>query len=303
MTPEKARPRAEVTGAGLPEPAHRDQAAEGRDQDGAQRDQAAARRDSVGDGRDRTAEQHDRAAEQHDLAAEQRDRAAEQRETGSASGTRGAAASDRTAASQDRHAGATRRTEAEIDRGSSLLDRESSAGDRGHAERDRQSSLAERVLAAEEREGASHDQLTGVSLRGAGFVALNRDIARAKRTAEPLVLAFIDVDGLKAVNDSEGHAAGDRLLLEVANALRARLRPYDLIIRYGGDEFICAILGLSLDEATKRLALVNETLAADLEHGSVTVGLADLRPEDSLETLVARADGALYRERDQRRGA
>jgi diguanylate cyclase (GGDEF)-like protein len=116
------------------------------------------------------------------------------------------------------------------------------------------------------------------------------------------VLAFVDVDHLKAVNDSDGHAAGDRLLLEVANALRARLRPNDLVIRYGGDEFICAISGLSLDEAAKRLAPINETLEAASALGSVTIGLADLRSDDSLETLVPRADAVMYREREQRRG-
>jgi len=62
---------------------------------------------------------------------------------------------------------------------------------------------------------------------------LEREIARARRDEQPLVLAFVDVDGLKAINDARGHAGGDRMLLAVANAFRVRLRSHDLIIRYG----------------------------------------------------------------------
>jgi len=91
------------------------------------------------------------------------------------------------------------------------------------------------------------------------------------------------------------------MLLEVANSLRATLRSYDLIIRYGGDEFVCAISGVNLADAAQRLALVNEALAEGLEHGSVTFGLAELQRDDSSEDLVARADAALYQERRRRR--
>jgi diguanylate cyclase (GGDEF)-like protein len=126
-------------------------------------------------------------------------------------------------------------------------------------------------------------------------------MARASRAEEPLVVVFADVDHLKEVNDSRGHAAGDRMLVEVAECFRARLRAHDLIIRYGGDEFVCAISGIDLESVRKRLALVTATIAAAPEHGSVTVGLAELRADDTPATLVARADAALYRERLLRR--
>jgi diguanylate cyclase (GGDEF)-like protein len=112
------------------------------------------------------------------------------------------------------------------------------------------------------------------------------------------VLAFVDVDGLKATNDSLGHAAGDRLLREIVGRIRAHLRSYDLIVRYGGDEFAC-LLTLSTSETARRFEMVRAELA-EAGQGSITVGLAELRPQDSVEDLIARADQALYRQRAER---
>ena len=132
---------------------------------------------------------------------------------------------------------------------------------------------------------------------------MERDIARARRLQQTFVLAFVDIDQLKSINDSRGHAAGDRMLVNVIKTIRAKLRPYDLITRYGGDEFICTMSDLDAAEAMKRFTLVNATLAESTEHGSVTVGLAGLQPGDSLKDLVARADASLYRQRQRQRRA
>jgi diguanylate cyclase (GGDEF)-like protein len=91
------------------------------------------------------------------------------------------------------------------------------------------------------------------------------------------------------------------VLREVAEALRTTLRSYDRIIRYGGDEFVCLLPGLDIAHATERFALVNVALAKSPEGGSVTFGLAQLRPGDSVAELVARADAELYTERARRR--
>ena len=155
-----------------------------------------------------------------------------------------------------------------------LVGRGAAASERTEAELDRNAALADRGASAKDRERSSHDGLTGTYLRGPVSVGLDREIAKARRTQQPLTLAFVDVDGLKAINDSRGHAAGDRVLLGVANALRAMLRSHDLIIRYGGDEFACVIAGLNAADATKRLDLVNAALAAAAESASVTVGVA-----------------------------
>jgi diguanylate cyclase (GGDEF)-like protein len=110
----------------------------------------------------------------------------------------------------------------------------------------------------------------------------------------------VDVDALKAVNDTGGHASGDGLLRHVAKALAATLRSYDLIIRYGGDEFVCVFPGIHMADGVKRLALVNEALATPPQNGSVTAGFAELQADDSAEDLVRRADGALYQQRQRR---
>jgi diguanylate cyclase (GGDEF)-like protein len=291
----------------------RDRAGERRDQAAQQRDQAAEQRDQAGDERDRTGDERDQAAEQRDQAAEQRDQAAERSEASVRAGiaidvlersalARSEAASDRRGAAQDRRAGASERNHSELDRDIALADRGAGASERTQAELDRHTALADRGASGRERQHASVDDLTGVYLRGAGLVELEREMARARRTRQPLVLAFVDVDRLKAIRDARGHAAGDRLLVEVANALRAELRSYDLIVRYGDDEFVCAISGLTSAGATTRVACINAALAETPGHGSITVGLAELQPDDSPEDLVARANDVLLRERQQHSG-
>jgi diguanylate cyclase (GGDEF)-like protein len=142
------------------------------------------------------------------------------------------------------------------------------------------------------------DELTGAYRRGPGMVELEREMSRAKRTKHPFVIGFIDVDGLKARNDSLGHAAGDELLIRVVDALRGQLRSYDLIARFGGDEFVCGIQDLNMAETAKRFAIVDNDLRT--HDASITVGLAELGEDDSLSQLIARADEELYAKRSLR---
>ena len=178
-------------------------------------------------------------------------------------------------------------------------------GERAEAERDRSTAQADRTFGATERvragadrgasardrQDASLDALTGAYVRGPGLLHLERELVRAHRTLQPLTVGFVDVDHLKAVNDLEGHAAGDQLLVRVAAALRERLRPYDLVIRWGGDEFICVLAGVESSEAEARFTLVNADLA---QHGSVTAGVVTAQRGEDLHSLLARADAALY---------
>jgi diguanylate cyclase (GGDEF)-like protein len=163
---------------------------------------------------------------------------------------------------------------------------------------DRLRALQDRAAVLEER--ASTDELTGLLRRGAGLAALEREIGRARRSGGSLVVAFLDVDGLKKVNDELGHAAGDRLLVDVATVLRTRLRSYDLVMRWGGDEFVCALYGAEPEGALRRLEAVAAGIAAITGGRSVSWGLVVLEASDSAITLIGRADAALY---EGRRGA
>lgn len=136
--------------------------------------------------------------------------------------------------------------------------------------------------------------MTGALRRDRGLSDLQREIDRACRSDGRLVLAFVDVDGLKPVNDVHGHAVGDALLRDVAVALRTALRSYDLVIRYGGDEFLCALPGTDLEGAGRRFDEVARSLTERCAWASVSVGLAALDAPDTREALIGRADAALY---------
>jgi diguanylate cyclase (GGDEF)-like protein len=127
-------------------------------------------------------------------------------------------------------------------------------------------------------------------------------VDRARRYSESLVLAFLDVDHLKRVNDTEGHAAGDELLRAVGAALLQHLRSYDVVVRYGGDEFVCALPGLPVAETTRRLRAVGATLTDAVPGASVSFGMAELCPDDTLDDVIARADRAMYAGRRTSRG-
>lgn len=241
----------------------------------------------------------ERAAEASGLArrdaASDRSHSARDRLAGAAERTQ--AGDDRDTARADRGSGATERIDAESDRDSAHTDRDAGAEQRLRAAGDRDTSTADRDSSANDLALALLDGLTGVHTRGAGLLALQREIERSRRTREPLALAFVDVDGLKAINDSGGHTAGDRVLVSVARALTESLRPYDLVIRYGGDEFLCVFAGASAPDVAQRMQDVNAAPAESSVPTTVSVGSAGLRSDDTLETLVERADDDLYRRR------
>ncbi len=148
------------------------------------------------------------------------------------------------------------------------------------------------------------DPLTGVLNRRGFLEAMERELARARRYGLPFVLAYVDVRGLKAVNDSEGHLAGDELLKEAAHLLKDSARADDVVGRIGGDE-----MGLLLVEqgpAGARNVLrritsqIPERRAALGVHSNwdLTVGTASF-PEDgsSVNELLATADRRLYEQR------
>jgi diguanylate cyclase (GGDEF)-like protein len=141
------------------------------------------------------------------------------------------------------------------------------------------------------------DDLTGTLLRAAGREQLNQALGRATRTGESVVFAFLDVDHLKGVNDAHGHAEGDRLLRELGSALRHQLRSYDVVVRYGGDEFVCALPGSELPDARSRLGEIAARLRSSVVGAYFSRGLAQWEPGETLEHVIARADSALHEQK------
>lgn len=146
------------------------------------------------------------------------------------------------------------------------------------------------------------DALTGLLTRRYFEDLFSLSLDRALRHKESFVIALFDVDGLKQINDSHGHLAGDRLLLSVANALRAAARHSDIIGRFGGDEFIASYPMADLAVMEKNVAAIRTRLRAKplsfegREHRqSFSYGLARF-PDDGadLQTLTAAADLRLY---------
>jgi diguanylate cyclase (GGDEF)-like protein len=185
---------------------------------------------------------------------------------------------------------------ARIERELATLEREQAAADREQAEMNR--AQTERIIAA-----ASHDDLTGALRRDAGFRRLEEEINRARRSRHSIVLVFVDVDGLKRVNDRLGHMAGDDVLRAVVAELRNSLRSYDLIIRFGGDEFLCVLVDASANEARAHLEDVERDVSSKVDGASISFGLTELEASDDVGNLIARADFDMMRQRALRRRA
>jgi diguanylate cyclase (GGDEF)-like protein len=253
----------------------RDQTTHARTESSRIRDDAAARRDRLADDRDEAARTRDGLATELDTEIEQLERAL-------AGDGRAADVRERAAAIRARAA----------------LQREAAARDRERAAHDRRQAAIDREAASEELALEGIDHLTGALRRRIGLAAIQREMDRSRRTGERLVVAFVDVDGLKAVNDADGHGAGDDLLREVARAIHAHVRSYDVVTRVGGDEFVCSLAGQDMVKARARFGEVARQLTAAIDDATFTVGLAEYGPDDTLDALVRRADAAMM---DRRR--
>jgi len=284
-----------------------DQAAAEADQRSSNADLVSSDADIAADGRDLVAANREMASEARDTAAAARDRAAVELEPPwepfgpalratirRAADVRTHAAADRELAAADREAAAEGRSEA-------ILDRERAAADRKHAAMDREHAAMDRKKALDELERAHTDDLTGAYRRGAGQIVLQAELDRATRSGEGLVLAFVDVDGLKATNDSSGHAAGDTRLRDVVRAMRSKIRTYEPIVRYGGDEFLCSFAGVSAPDVEVRFKEIVSMLDHVDDGDAVSVGLAEMGDGDSLQDLINRADLSLIEKRRLRR--
>ncbi len=156
------------------------------------------------------------------------------------------------------------------------------------------------TIAALER-SAERDPLTGVYNRGAAVRLAAAELALGRRSDRRLVVAFVDIDHFKQLNDRFGHETGDRALVEVARRLCARTRRSDIVSRFGGEEFVILLRDTDLfaavdyAERTRRLVADTPVRAAGREIPvSVSIGLASFEGDREFETLLRRADRALY---------
>jgi diguanylate cyclase (GGDEF)-like protein len=244
------------------------------------RDETAAARLGSAGRRDRDALIRDRNAEARDAAARVQDEQDDEHASREAILAR--AARDRARAASDRAKAAADRIEA--------------AADRDVAAREREEAHSARVDLATSLTLASKDQLTGAWSREFGLAELARELRRSQRAGTTLVLAFVGVDGLKQINDSEGRAAGNELLRLIGATVHAALRPYDIVVRQADDELLCAMPSIGSDEAKTRFHKVATALKTATSH-SITTGFAESAAGDSLDDLIAAAEADLLAQR------
>jgi diguanylate cyclase len=150
-------------------------------------------------------------------------------------------------------------------------------------------------------EQVREDQLTGTLNRRGLDDAMEREMARSERKSLPLCVAVLDLDNFKRLNDTYGHQAGDEALVHLARVIKKTLRPTDIVARYGGEEFVCVFSETDLDQAVevmKRLQreLTKRFFLHNNERLLITfsAGVARRDRDESQESLIARADKAMY---------
>jgi diguanylate cyclase (GGDEF)-like protein len=162
--------------------------------------------------------------------------------------------------------------------------------------------ITDSVILMKELESAAYiDGLTGLYNRKHFFELATPDIARTRRLKQPIYTAMLDLDFFKDINDTYGHAAGDLALVNVASIIRQTIRSYDLLCRYGGEEFLLLITNAGEKEAFNLMERIRENIernVTDYENVKIevtcSIGLAKLTQDDTIEDSLKKADEALY---------
>ncbi len=148
-------------------------------------------------------------------------------------------------------------------------------------------------------QSAYRDPLTNVNNRGAMDKVLPREIALARRFATPMSLLVLDVDKFKLINDAHGHQVGDDVLQSFAAVLQDCVRDTDLIFRYGGDEFVISLSSTGISGAMELAERVRSNIERCHQYSNIqmmlstSIGVTELRENDTAESLFLRADSAL----------
>lgn len=163
--------------------------------------------------------------------------------------------------------------------------------------------LKEELFEMEQR--ANHDVLTGLSNRRHFIESLEKRIKRCQRYGDNTALLFLDVDDLKTINDTHGHAAGDIVLVHLAKILKHNIRVCDMVARIGGDEFALLLDNLDADQVERKiLTLIDRIKTANLIYDGqalkfgAAIGYSFVGPTDTVADLMLRADEAMYQSKN-----
>jgi diguanylate cyclase (GGDEF)-like protein len=284
-----------------------DSSREARERTTETRRMTASERQNTASVRDVTAHERDVSAVARDCAAEARDLEDDGWDAQIASLTSFYGSKRRPAVGRSWIRAARGRQRAAADRARSARHRADASADRDRAASDRALAAGDRVLAAEDRSQAAAareadelDALTGARRRAPGLTDIQHEIDRANRGDGRMIAVYVDVNGLKAINDSKGHHAGDLVLKHIVGVLQTQLRSYDPVVRIGGDEFVCTISGTTIESVRERFARITAHLSLTPDGGSITVGFAQLARGDSPMDVIDRADRQLIAARDKR---
>ncbi|MDC0664034.1 GGDEF domain-containing protein [Marinobacter sp. SS21] len=172
----------------------------------------------------------------------------------------------------------------------------------------RRSKLGLIKLANQFEYAAKHDALTGLANRREGHARLNDEYERYLRNRREFSTLLMDIDLFKSVNDNFGHQAGDRIILLVANTLKAECRRVDTLARWGGEEFLVLLPETSNAVAVKIANRIRESIASQsiefegqAVSATISVGVATIQGAESIDRLLQRADEALYQAKSEGR--
>jgi diguanylate cyclase (GGDEF)-like protein len=162
--------------------------------------------------------------------------------------------------------------------------------------------------AREVLQSAYRDGLTGCLTYTALLAALEHEVRRSERYGQALSCCFVDLDGFKRINDSFGHAFGNRVLVAASGALRGRVRSVDMVGRYGGDEFVVIVPSTDMASALALAENLKDGIraaTAALTNVAVdaSIGVAEWSPGICAEELLGHADDALRRVKSAEAGA
>ncbi len=151
------------------------------------------------------------------------------------------------------------------------------------------------------KEASTKDALTGIGNRRMTMDSLQAETARAERLHRPLTLALADIDHFKSINDTYGHDAGDKVLIEIAHVIAAHIRDYDVCGRWGGEEFLIIMPEVSVpngalivERLRTTICELNICLGEQSIKLSASFGIAEYRPGESISETIKRADAALF---------